>query len=142
MDVWRAVPVLRRIMGFLPGAQRAALLDAEARCREEVGVWVWLELQAAVRNLRGDGARLVWVAPPRPGDPPEATDEWRQQRWLAGYLVRRGGGAAGARGGAVAGAGGADGVGAGVRGGVRVGAAVRGAVSRRSCGDAAGAGRR
>ena len=90
MDVWRAVPVLRHIMGFLPGAQRAALLDADAGCRAVAGSMVWLELQAAVRNLRGDGARLVWVAPPRPGEPPEATDEWRQQRWLAGYLVRRG----------------------------------------------------
>ena len=34
MAVWRAVPVLRRIMGFLPGAQRVALLDADgARLR-------------------------------------------------------------------------------------------------------------
>lgn len=88
--VWHAAPTLRCTMGFLPGPQRAALLDADAGCRAQAGEWVWVELQRVVRHLRGAGARLVWAPPPRPGEPPEATDEWRQQRWLAGYLVRRG----------------------------------------------------
>ena len=89
-DVWRAVSGLRRITAFLPGRQCAALLDADAGCRAQAGEWVWVELQRVVQHLREPGARLVWAPPPRSGEPPEATDEWRQQRWLAGYLVRRG----------------------------------------------------
>ena len=78
MDVWRAVPGLRRIMAYLPGRQWAALLDADAGCRAGEGVWV--ELQRVVQHLREPGARLVWAPPPRPGEPPVVTDEWRQQR--------------------------------------------------------------
>ena len=54
-DVWRGVPGLRRVMGFLPGRQWAALLDADAGCRAQAGEWVWVELQRVVQHLRGPG---------------------------------------------------------------------------------------